>query len=119
MGKWLRRQPRIMGMLGLGYDDKTIDARISTNLIGKKFANDNNTVELEGYNIVRADLGYTFPLGFEQSLRVGVSAFNLFDTVGITEGSPRQGNAQISGGEFFVGRPILPRRIFVNASFGF
>jgi len=38
--------------------------------------------------------------------------FNLTDTQGITEGSPRQGNAQ-SGqpAQLFVGRPILPRRM--------
>jgi len=119
VGKWLRRQPRFMAMIGAGYDNDVIDARVSANIIGKKFANDNNSVELEGYNIVRADAGYTLPLGSDQSLRVGVSVFNLLDTEGITEGSPRQGSAQISGGSFFVGRPILPRRVFVRATFEF
>lgn len=118
-GNWLRRQPRILGMLGVQYDDNMIDAGVSANFIGKKYANDANTVELDGYTILRADAGYTFALGTDQNLRLGVSVYNLLDTEGITEGSPRQGNSQIEGGDFFVGRPILPRRIFVRATFEF
>ncbi len=119
VGNWLRRQPKFMGMLGVGFDNNLIDAQITANIIGMKYANDANTVELDGYNIVRANLGYTLALGKEQSLRLGISVFNLLDTQGITEGSPRQGDSQIGGGDFFVGRPILPRRIFLRASFEF
>lgn len=119
VGNALRRQPNFMGMLGVGYDNKVVDGSISSNMIGSKYANDANTVELDGYNIVRADLGYTLGLGVDQRLRLGVSIYNLLDSQGITEGSPRQGNAQIGGGEFFVGRPILPRRFFVRATFEF
>ncbi|MEL6629461.1 MAG: TonB-dependent receptor, partial [Bacteroidota bacterium] len=95
------------------------DANISSNFLGSKFANDANTVELDGFNIVRLDLGYRFSLGQDESMRLGVSVFNLLDTDGVTEGSPRQGNSQTGSSEFFVGRPILPRRIFVRASFDF
>lgn len=119
VGNWLRRQPKFMGMLGLNFDNSVWDANVTTNLIGKKYANDANTVELDGYNIVRADLGYTLQLGAEKSVRFGVSVFNLLDAQGITEGSPRQGSAQIAGGQFFVGRPILPRRVFVTTMFEF
>jgi outer membrane receptor protein involved in Fe transport len=118
-GNWLRRQPKFMGMLGVGFDNNLIDAQVSMNMIGKRYANDANTVELESYNIIRADLGYTLALGTEQSLRLGLAVYNLLDSQGITEGSPRQGDTQIGGGEFFVGRPILPRRIFLKASFEF
>lgn len=118
-GNWLRRQPQIMALVGLSYDNSTIDAGVSTNYIGKKYANDANTVELEAYNIVRAHAGYTMPLGANKAWRLGLSLFNLLDTEGITEGSPRQGDAQIGGGDFFVGRPILPRRAFVTATFEF
>ncbi|MEL6671159.1 MAG: hypothetical protein AAFR61_03175 [Bacteroidota bacterium] len=41
------------------------------------------------------------------------------DAAGVTEGSPRQGNFQGSEGSFFVGRPILPRRIFIRVGFDF
>lgn len=119
-GNWLRRQPRVMGMLGLSYDNDSFDANVSANMLGKKYANDANTVELDAHSIVRLDAGYSFGLGEKnQKLRIGVSVFNLLDSEGVTEGSPRQGNSQIGGGDFFVGRPILPRRIFVRARFDF
>ena len=118
-GNWLRRQPRVMGMIGASYQAGPIDANLSNNFIGKKFANTSNTVELEGYGIVRLDAGYTLDIGPSETLRLGISVFNLLDTDGVTEGSPRQGDAQIGGGGFFVGRPILPRRVFGRITFNF
>jgi len=110
-GNWLRRQPKMMGMAGIRYSGNGFDANVSGNFLGKKFGNDSNTVELDAFSIVRLDAGYTIPMGDNESLRLGVAVFNLLDSEGITEGSPRQGNSQIGGGEYFVGRPILPRRI--------
>lgn len=118
-GNELRRQPNVMGMVGLSYDKEGFDANISSNFLGSKFANDANTVELDGFNIVRLDAGYKFPLGNEESVRLGLSVFNLLDADGVTEGSPRQGDAQTGTSNFFVGRPILPRRIFIRATFDF
>ncbi len=118
-GNKLRRQPNIMGMAGLSYDNAGFDVNISSNFLGSKFANDANTVELDGFNIMRLDAGYTFGLGNFESLRLGVAVFNLLDADGVTEGSPRQGDAQTGVSEFFVGRPILPRRIFLRATFDF
>lgn len=119
VGNELRRQPNIMGLVGLNYEKNGFDFDLSSNFLGSKFANDANTVELDGFNIVRASAGYSIDLGNSQSLRLGVSVFNLLDEAGVTEGSPRQGNSQISGGKYFVGRPILPRRIFFRATFDF
>ena len=119
-GNELRRQPNVMGMAGLSYENSGFDANVSSNFMGKKFANDANTVELDGFNIVRVDAGYKFSLGKEgETLRLGVSVFNLLDADGVTEGSPRQGDAQTGSSEFFVGRPILPRRLFIRAAFDF
>lgn len=119
VGNSLRRQPNYMGLVGLNYDANGFDFNLSSNFMGPKFANDANTVELEGFNIVRLSGGYTVPLGDANSMRLGFSVFNLLDAAGVTEGSPRQGNAQVSGGEFFVGRPILPRRFFLRVAFDF
>jgi outer membrane receptor for Fe3+-dicitrate len=119
-GNWLRRQPKVKGTVGLNYDKNKFDFDVSSTFLGKRFANDANTVELESYNIVRLGAGYTFGLGSEsESLRLGVSVFNLLDSEGITEGSPRQGNAQTGNSDYFVGRPILPRRISLRALFTF
>lgn len=119
-GNSISRIPNIMGMVGLNYDNGSVDANVSSNILGSKFANNSNEVELDGFNIVRLDAGYTFDLGKgDESLRLGFSVFNLLDASGVTEGSPRQGNSQVAGGNFFVGRPILPRRIFLRAAFEF
>ncbi|MEM1323175.1 MAG: TonB-dependent receptor [Bacteroidota bacterium] len=118
-GNELRRQPNVLGMAGLSYEGGGFDANLSSNFMGSKFANDANTVELDGFNIVRLDAGYRFPLGEKESMRIGISVFNLLDADGVTEGSPRQGDAQTGVSNFFVGRPILPRRIFVRAAFDF
>ena len=119
VGKEPRRQPKVMAMLGVAVEKGGFHFDLSTNYLGKKFSNDANTVELEGYSIVRASAGYKIGLGEGQSLRLGVSVFNLLDSAGVTEGSPRQGDTQIAGGEYFVGRPELPRRIFFRAAFDF
>ena len=120
VGNSIARIPNVMGMLGLSYDNNKFDANISSNFLGSKFANNSNTVELDGFSIVRLDAGYKFGLGDgDESLRLGLSVFNLLDAAGVTEGSPRQGNTQVSGGNFFVGRPILPRRLFIRLMFDF
>jgi outer membrane receptor protein involved in Fe transport len=119
-GNKIARIPNIMGMVGLSYEKNNIDASVTSNFLGSKFANNSNTVELDGFNIVRLNAGYTFDLGkSNESVRLGLSVFNLLDAAGVTEGSPRQGNSQVAGGNFFVGRPILPRRIFIRAAFNF
>ena len=119
-GNWLRRQPQMMGNIGLTYDNNGFDANVSHFFVGKRYANDANTVELDPYGITRLNAGYTFGLGeSNESLRLGVSVFNLLDVAGITEGSPRQGNSQTGATDFFVGRPILPRRVMIKALFSF
>ncbi|MFK7907032.1 MAG: TonB-dependent receptor, partial [Chitinophagales bacterium] len=120
VGNELRRQPNLLGTVGLSFEKNNFDFDISNSYQGDKFANDANTVELEAFSITRLSAGYTIPLGEKgESLRLGLSVFNLLDSEGVTEGSPRQGNSQIGGGEYFVGRPILPRRVFVRFAFDF
>lgn len=120
VGNWIRRQPRVLSLMGLSYSNERIDANLSDNYMGKKYTNDVNSILLDPINIVRIDAGYTFPLSKNtgQSLRLGVSVYNLLNNAGITEGSPRLGNNQTIA-EYFVGRPILPRRIFIRATLKF
>ncbi|WP_299676045.1 TonB-dependent receptor domain-containing protein [uncultured Tenacibaculum sp.] len=118
-GNKLARQPNFITALGLHYDDKKFDGVFSLNYTGSKFAADNNNVELDPISIVRLGAGYTFDLNEKRdNLRLGFSVFNLFDTDGVTEGDPRNVN-QAGDAEFFFGRPILPRRLFLTATFNF
>ncbi len=120
VGNKLARQPSILGTLGLAYDDQKFDALLSVNHTGAKFTDDTNGVELDAISIIRLGVGYTFKTQNTNSLRVGLSIFNLFDSDGLTEGNPRAGIAgQSTDGEFFFGRPILPRRMFLTATLNF
>ncbi len=118
-GNELRRQPNLTFNTGATYDDGRFDFSIFHNYHGENFANDGNTVMLDSYNLVRIEGGYTHEVGDNQAVRLSVNVFNLFDADTATEGSPRQGDAQTGGQAFFVGRPILPRRITVRATYDF
>ena len=120
LGKELRRQPLEMINLGARFNYNNFDAALMYNFHGDNFANDSNSVKLDSYNLVRLEAGYTFEFDDGQTLRVSGNIFNLTDEQGISEGSPRQGNAQ-SGepDQFFVGRPILPRRMMLRVTYDF
>ncbi|MCA1662138.1 MAG: TonB-dependent receptor [Novosphingobium sp.] len=118
IGNDLERQPNILYNAGLYYDDGALDASFFTNYTGDNFVASNNAVVLQGWNIVNFDAGYKIPIG-ANSMRVGINVFNVFDTDAVTEGSPRQDNNQTTGGQFFVGRPVLPRRITGRLTFNF
>lgn len=119
-GNEIGRQPKFLGSLGLNYDQKQFDANFTLNHTGAKFTDDTNNVELDAISIFRLGAGYTFETQGDNSVRLGASVFNLFNSAGLTEGNPRAGIAGQSGdGDFFVGRPILPRRLFLTATFNF
>lgn len=118
VGNDLERQPNILYNAGLYYDDGALDASFFTNFTGDNFVASNNLIVLEGWNIVNFDAGYKIPIG-DNSVRIGINVFNVFDSDAVTEGSPRQDNNQTTGGRFFVGRPVLPRRITGRLTFSF
>lgn len=118
VGRDLERQPQFLYNAGLYYDDGALDASFFTNYTDDNFTASNNQILLEGWNIVNFDAGYKIPIG-DSSLRVGVNVFNVFDTDATTEGSPRLDNNQVVGGAYFVGRPVLPRRIMGRLTYKF
>ena len=119
VGNELERQPNILYNAGLYYDDGHLDASFFTNYTGDNYVASNNAILLDGWNIVNFDAGYKIPVGGRASVRIGINVFNLFNEDAVTEGSPRQDNNQTAGGAFFVGRPVLPRRITGRIAFNF
>ncbi|MBT8066868.1 MAG: TonB-dependent receptor [Gammaproteobacteria bacterium] len=120
LGKELRRQPLEMINFGARFNYNNFDAALMYNFHGDNYANDSNSVKLDSYNLVRLEAGYTFEFDDGQTLRVSGNVFNLTDDQGISEGSPRQGNAQSGApAQFFVGRPILPRRMMLRVTYDF
>ncbi|WP_428263354.1 TonB-dependent receptor domain-containing protein, partial [Haliangium sp.] len=120
VGNELERQPNILYNAGLFYYDsgRGIEASLFTNYTGDNFTAANNLIELEGFHVVNFDAGYVIPIAGNK-VRLGVNAFNLFDTDAVTEGSPRQDVNQTTGGTYFVARPVLPRRITARVTFNF
>ncbi|MFM2410887.1 MAG: hypothetical protein RL481_1715, partial [Pseudomonadota bacterium] len=118
IGNDLERQPQLLYNAGLYYDDEMIDASLFTNYTANNFTASNNAIKLKGWHVANFDAGVKFPIG-ENSVRLGVNIFNLFNTDATTEGSPRLDNNQTVGGAYFVGRPVLPRRIMGRLSFNF
>ena len=118
IGNAVERQPEWLYNAGLYYDDGAFDLSLFTNYTGPNFTAANNAIELDGWNIANLDAGYTMGMG-SSTLRLSVNVFNLFDTDAVTEGSPRQDVNQVANGAFFVGRPVLPRRITARATFNF
>jgi outer membrane receptor protein involved in Fe transport len=118
VGRDIERQPDLLYNAGLYYDDDAFDLSIFTNYTGDNFTAANNAIRLRGWNVVNLDAGYTVRFG-TQSARLSINVFNLLDSDAVTEGSPRQDVNQSVGGAFFVGRPVLPRRIAGRVTVGF
>jgi iron complex outermembrane recepter protein len=118
-GNELRRQPNLVSSLSANYDNSKFDASYVFNYTGDKFSNDSNSIKLDEIGVSNINLGYSFKAGNNnESVRIGTQVYNLFNSAGITEGSPRLNNNQTEE-EYFVGRPILPTRVFVSATFNF
>ncbi|PSJ41827.1 TonB-dependent receptor [Allosphingosinicella deserti] len=118
IGNELERQPNLLYNAGLFYDDDRFDFSLFTNYTGDTFTAANNAIELEGFNVVNLDAGVKFPVR-GVAVRAAINVFNLLDSDATTEGSPRQDSSQSAGGAFFVGRPVLPRRITARLSIAF
>lgn len=118
-GKWVERQPRFMYDAGIYYNNQSFDISFSNNYAGKRYGNASNAVELDPYSISRLSAGYNFMLDKKTSLRISGGIFNVFNSEGITEGNPRAGDTQSNTGDYFVGRPILPRATYLRATLTF
>ncbi len=118
IGKKVERQPDVLYNAGLYYDNNTLDVSIFTNYTGSNYTASSNAIELKGWNVANFDAGYKIPVG-ANSVRVSMNVFNVFNTDAVTEGSPRQDNNQAANGAFFVGRPVLPRRIMGRITYSF
>jgi outer membrane receptor protein involved in Fe transport len=118
IGNRVERQPDVLYNAGLYYDDNRFDFSIFTNYTGDNYTASNNAINLNGWNVANLNAGYKLALG-ASSLRFSLNVFNLFNSSAVTEGSPRQDNNQAANGAFFVGRPVLPRRVTGRLTYAF
>jgi len=115
------RQPDAVINGGVYYKDDRFDLALFNTFTGRTFTSDLNNIRLSPYNILRLDAGVKLPLSGAQTVRVGLSVYNLLNNQGATEGNPRQGAAQSlnAGQAYFIGRDILPRRVSIKAALKF
>lgn len=113
----LVRQPDIIATTDFVFSNDIFDASLSYNYRGDSFGDSSNDSTLDAFGFWRASVGYTLSLDDDSSLHLSLSAFNLTDEVGLTEGNPRAGGAATGG--LAVARPILPRRISFKATYRF
>ncbi|KQN27874.1 hypothetical protein ASE88_16310 [Sphingomonas sp. Leaf38] len=117
IGNRVPRQPDLVYNAGLYYDDGALDAAIATTHTGRLFTDDANTTRLDGFDLVRLIAGYTMKMAGRQAVRIAGDVYNLFDTAAPAEASARLPSQ--AAGPYFVGRPVLPRRISVRLSYSF
>jgi iron complex outermembrane recepter protein len=118
-GNELDRKPKVLANAALTWDDGVFDGNISWNYQSRAFASNANNVVLPAYQLWRLGAGYKIPMRNGQSVHFGLAVYNVANSQGLAEGSPRQDAAQQSGGQYFVGRPILPRRISLTATYNY
>ncbi|WP_425231058.1 TonB-dependent receptor [Sphingomonas sp.] len=119
IGRDLERQPDFLYNAGLYYDDRTFDVSFFANYTGDNFTANTNQIRLNGWYVANLDAGVKLRVMGDRHVRVGVNVFNVFNEDAATEGSPRQDANQTVGGAYFVGRPVLPRRVTGRVSFNF
>lgn len=99
----------------LNFADGRLRVYSDIQFFSKRYADAANTVELPDYTVINA--GATFFVS--DSAEITLSAHNLTDEIGLTEGNPRAGQftGTNAGSSIFLARPIFGRS--VRASFAY
>ena len=110
VGNELERQPNMLYNAGLYYDDGRSMLSLFTNYTGDNFRRLEQHDPARGLQHRQLRRGLHTSSG-RQSARVGINVFNLFDYRRDHRRLAAPGHNQTTGGAYFVGRPVLPRRI--------
>ena len=116
-GNTIRRIPEVIGRLTPTWyfmDDRG-RAYLTYSYVGKRYANDENTIVLPSYN--KLDAGVMFDV--TEHFSVQVSGDNLTDEVGLTEGNPRTDVGAGGVGAVYMARPLFGRSFMGSATFRF
>lgn len=119
-GNWILRQPQFLLNGGLTFDKKNWELGLMFNYEGKRFADDQNLVDLPAYALVNLRLGKTFAMQAKQSFKIGLNVYNVANNRGLAEGDPRVADTSVvTNDPFYNARPVLPRRLTVFVMFKF
>jgi outer membrane receptor protein involved in Fe transport len=112
------RQANFMTNATASYEANGLDLSLNWSYTGNRYADDANLFQLDAFNVVSGGIGYTFPFMQNQSLRLGVHVYNLFYSLGLTEGDPRLSTGvDPTQFPYLNARPILPRRITFDLTY--
>ncbi len=116
-GKVPGRTPKVMYTITPQYDlpDNLGQIYLRYKHIGQIFADNGDQVALPGYGVV--SVGAIYNLSDKATLNVSVD--NLTNSLGLTEGNPRQGFTQQIVNGYFYGRGIVGRTAQVSLTYKF
>lgn len=116
-GNTIRRIPEIMGRITPTwyFMDSRGRVYLTYSYFGRRFANDENTIELPSYS--KVDAGVMFDV--TEGLSVQLSGDNLTDEVGLTEGNPRTDLGAGGVGVLYMARPLFGRSFMASATYSF
>jgi iron complex outermembrane recepter protein len=108
-GNRVRRIPRTMVRMvpSVDFADGRGRLFLSFSHYGKRFANDENTIELPDYIKLDAGLQYAFNAAWSAQLNVD----NLSDEAGLTEGNPRTDVGASGLGQLYNARTLFGRSL--------
>ncbi len=116
-GNTIRRIPEVMGRLTPTW--YFMDSRgrlyLTYTYVGKRYSNDENTIELPSYS--KVDAGVMFDI--TDACSVQLSGDNLTDEVGLTEGNPRTDVGAGGIGAVYMARPLFGRSFMGSVTFKF
>lgn len=117
-GNEVRRIPEVILGLGAGYDVGDLTLNGDWHYVGDRFANNENSIVLDGYGIVDLGADYRFPL---YGVTLSVDMKNVTDegAEALTEGNPRVDEQVGAQSTLFLARPVLPRRVEAGLSYEF
>jgi iron complex outermembrane recepter protein len=113
-GNVIRRIPKTMVRLTPTYVFAGNRGRVYATYthVGKRFANDENTITLPKYD--KLDAGVSFDVN--PSLTLQIVGDNLTDEVGLTEGNPRTDLGAGGVGAIYLARPLFGRSFLASAT---
>jgi iron complex outermembrane recepter protein len=114
-GNTIRRIPKTMARITPTFSFLEHRARIYLTYayVGKRYSNDENTIELPSY--YKLDAGVMYGVG--RSWTFQLVADNLTDQVGLTEGNPRTDVGAGGIGAVYMARPLFGRSVSGSVTF--
>ncbi len=114
-GNVIRRIPKTMARITPTYTfmDGAARAYFTYTYAGKRYANDENNIELPQYT--KLDAGVMFDVGGNWTIQV--TGDNLTDEIGLTEGNPRTDVGSGGIGNIYMVRPLFGRSFMGSVTY--